>query len=738
MRRLVWFTVGFTAAVAACAYFLSMTAALVLLVLLGVLYLFRKKPVLLVLCLGLAAGMLSFLCYDGLVLSKARLYDGVTTDLTVTASDYTFHNGYTHVTDGTVTLQGRRFAVRVYCKQPILAEPGDRLTGSMQLFYTPGGEKATTYHKGEGILLLAYANELQYEKMTGKVNIAAALRRSSSQRITELFPADTAAFAKAFLLGMDDELRFQDNMAFQRSGVRHVIAVSGLHVSILFAALYLLTGRKRLLLLLLGFPLLLLFAAVAGFTPSVVRACIMQGLIILSLALDREYDLPTALAFSVLVMLVVNPYAVTSVSLQLSVCSMIGILLCSRPIARYLMDPRRLGPGRGKTLGARLTRWFTRSVSVSFGALIATMPLCAIYFDTVSLLGLLGNLLILWILSFLFYGIMAACLVSVVWYSMGQAVAWLISYGIRYVLWMTGLVAKIPVGVLYVDSPYTVLWIILTYVIIGLGLLLKTKKPLRCVVASGLLLVLCITAGWLEPRLDNVRLTMLDVGQGQCILLQCREKSYLIDCGGSDPQETAAAARNAMGAQGISRLDGLILTHYDTDHVNGAQYLLQIMDVEKLYLPDTPDTSGTRLALEQSGIPVELVVREQILPCHNGQLCLYPSTGKTEGNESSMCILFQGETCGILITGDRNLAGEDALIAQTALPDVDILVAGHHGSAESTGSRLLQTITPEVVLISVGEDNLHGHPDTQTIRRLTQLGCIIRRTDQEGTIIIRG
>ena len=118
MRKLLWFTVGYSAAVAACAYFLGGVAALLLAASLGALTVFlckkRTIAVPMVICLGLAAGMLSFWCYDTVVLSKARLYDGITTELTVTASDYTFHNGTAYVTDGTAVLQGRRFAIRLF------------------------------------------------------------------------------------------------------------------------------------------------------------------------------------------------------------------------------------------------------------------------------------------------------------------------------------------------------------------------------------------------------------------------------------------------------------------------------------------------------------------------------------------------------------------------------------------------------------------------------------------------
>ena len=109
------------------------------------------------------------------------------------------------------------------------------------------------------------------------------------------------------------------------SGIRHVAAVSGLHVTILFSLVYVLTGRRKWLAALLGFPVLVLFALVAGFSPSIVRACVMLGLMILAMLLNRAYDGPSALSFAVLILLLINPWSITDVSFQLSVCSLTGL-----------------------------------------------------------------------------------------------------------------------------------------------------------------------------------------------------------------------------------------------------------------------------------------------------------------------------------------------------------------------------------------------------------------------------
>ena len=119
-------------------------------------------------------------------------------------------------------------------------------------------------------------------------------------------------------------------------------------------------------------------------------------------------------------------------------------------------------------------------------------------------------------------------------------------------------------------------------------------------------------------------------------------------------------------------------------------------------------------------------------------LAVYSAEEGKTNNESSLCVLFQPENCDILITGDRSSAGEVALLEKADLPDLEILVAGHHGADSSTSMELLNQTRPEVVLISAGADNRYGHPNWETLERLKLFGCKVYRTDLEGTIILRG
>ena len=748
MRRLMWFSIGFAAACIAGVYWVNgpwlLLLAIFTLVAAAALFFvkteFAKRAF--AVLLGCAIGLIWLFGYDWLYLADARALDDKEIELRIEVSEYGYMTGNSMRSDGFVKLDERQYKVVFYLHQSDAIAPGDVVEGTFRLRYTAdGGAHAPTYHQGKGIYLMAYSTDMATvtpAESISKRHFAVILRQNIQDVLDMVFQEDVQGFARALLLGDDSLLTYEEDSAFQASGIRHVIAVSGLHVSILFSLVYMLSGKRRYLTALFGIPVLFLFAAVVGFTPSIVRACIMQGLMILALLFNKEYDPPTALAFSVLVMLVVNPLTVTSVSFQLSVGCMIGIFLFSGRISGYLLDEKRLGPAKGKGIKARLTRWIVGSVSVTLSSLITTTPLCAYYFGMISLVGVLNNLLALWVISFIFYGIMVACVVGAIWLPAGTLIGSLIAWPIRYVLWMAKTLGSFPLAAVYTDSAYVVLGLVFCYLLLVVFLKVKDRHPV--LLGSCMAICLCIALGfsWLEPRMDDYRITVLDVGQGQSILLQTQKKTYLVDCGGDSDTETADLVARKLLSQGIFRLDGVILTHYDKDHGGGMQALLSRIPTDTLYLPDVSDGSGIRQTLTDLYDRYICWVTDDAQLKIADFLTIFPAEeGKTD-NESSLCVLFQPENCDILITGDRTVAGERALLADYSIPDLEVLIVGHHGARTSTSLELLQQTDPEVAVISVGTDNRYGHPTAEVLERLELFGCTILRTDQDGTIILRG
>lgn len=738
MRKLMWFTIGFTAACALGVYAVTGNWLLLLtiafaVILVGVIFLFKEKgtgvPWLIA---GCTAAFLWLWIYDTNYLCVPRNYDGQTTKAQIEITDYSEPTDFGICADGKIRLDGKPYKIRLYCYTLTELHPGDVLEADTELLYTPSAQWSKNF-SGFGIHLVGYvgddANVLQSASVPHKY-FPATLRRNIIHILDTIFPKDTLSFARALLLGDTSLLTYETDTALSVSGIRHVVAVSGMHVSILFSLVYAFVGYRKVLTPAVGLPVLLLFAAVAGFTPSVNRACIMQALMILAMMADREYDPPTALSFAVLVMLYINPVTVTSVSFQMSVGCMIGILLFSGRIQHYLI--------RKINRKSRLISWGVGCVSVTLSTMVTVTPLSALYFETVSLIGVVTNLLTLWAVSILFCGIMAACVLSVLWLPLGKGIAWILSWLIRYVLLVADTAAKFPLAAVYTQSVYIVFWLIFCYVLLILFLLSKKKQPV--LLCCSMLLSLCaaVAASWLEPAMDDYRMTVLDVGQGQCILMQIEDRHYVIDCGGDYDEGVADLAAQTLLSQGITELDGLILTHYDKDHAGAAAFLLSRVPAKMLYIPDIQKDSTARENLTQSNNSIYWVRSNESVSLLDGQLMLYAGDKEKSENESGLCILCQTENCDILITGDRQTSGEKALMEQVRLPELDVLVVGHHGSAYSAGFSLLETTTPSVAVISVGEGNRYNHPSQITLDRLDLFGCRVLRTDKNGTIIIRG
>lgn len=730
MRRLLWFTLGFGAACAFCAY--GRLPQLLLLPLLAVLLAVfagnsRKGQVVLSV-LGIAAGLFWYSRFETGTLQPIYALDGITRETAIRCTGYPEETDYGYRAEGSIAIGERSYPVMVYLDGEEGIEPGTVLSGPFRFRVTaPGGMKESTYYQGEGIFLLAYqADDLSVIKAEPSWRDAPArLRQNILNALDQFLPEDTSVFAKALLLGDTSDLDYETKTDFTVSGIRHIVAVSGLHVSILFSLVNLSSMRKRFLSLMIGFPVLALFAAMTGFTPSVSRACIMSGLMMAASLFNREYDGPTALSFAGLVLLVGNPLVIASVSYQLSFASVAGIFLFSTEIRKWLLS---LGP---KKKVGKVQNYLAASVSITLGATVMTMPLCALYFGTISLAAVVTNLLVLWVISFVFYGLMVVCLLSGFWPAAAIFLGKIVSFLIRYVRMTAKIIADFPLSAVYTRSPYIVAWLVFVYVLLAVFLLSRNRKPLQfsCYAAMGLCLALLLS--WTEPRLDDVRFTVLDVGQGQCLLLQSEGKTYMIDCGGSSDSMAADTAAETLLSQGISHLDALILTHHDRDHAGGVQNLLTRIDAKLLVLP------AVYSALSPEAGEIVYAQDNLILTAGDTKIHIFASNLLGNANENSLCILFDTKNCDILVTGDRNGFGERMLLRNADLPDVDVLIAGHHGSKNATCEALLEAVKPEIVCISAGRNNFFGHPAPEVLARLENYGCTVYRTDLHGDIIIR-
>ena len=746
MRKLMLFTIGFGAACAVCAYGWFCDGLIVPACMFACLFICcllagsreRKLRIPAVICLGICAGLLWFQGYSSLYLSRAADVDGITANITAYCTDYGYQTESGTAAEGFLYLEGRPYQAKLYVRGDVAIEPGDMLFGEFDLRVTTAdSSRGATYHPGKGIFILAYQDsdaQLGKPGATPLWAYPAIIRGNLLDILDRFFRGDAASFAKALLLGDRSEISYERNTSFRLSGIMHIIAVSGLHVTILFTLINLLCLKRRWLVALLGIPTLVLFAAVVGFTPSVTRACIMQCLVIGAMLFGRDYDGPTELSFAAMVMLLVNPMTVTNVSFQLSVGCMIGIILFQKRIYDWLCV--KLGCGKGKKL-VRFKRWFAGSVSVTLSAISLTTPLSAYYFGTVSLIGVVTNLLTLWAVTIIFYGIILVCVLSVLIPAAAGVLAGWVTVLIRCVFSVSDLLGSLPMAAVYTRSIYIVCWLLFCYVLLGIFLWSKKKQPGVLAGCMILGLLLSVSLSRLELRTDDYRMTVLDVGQGQCILYQSDTKTYVVDCGGSSDTDAADLAADTLLSQGIRKIDGLILTHYDRDHSGGAAYLLSRVPAEEIWLPDYEDDGGVRDYLTRMYHDRVFFVSENTeLSFGDTAISLFVSELEDSGNERSLAVLFRRENCDILITGDRSGFGERLLLKTEQIPELDILVAGHHGSANSTCQELLDATRPGIVAISVGE-NSYGHPAEELLRRLVNAGCVVFRTDLHGNLVFR-
>ena len=692
--------------------------------------------------LGLAVGLLWSASYDLWFMAPVRALDGETASFTALLRDDLQPTDHGSQVYADAEIDGQSCRLLLYLEDMPNARAGDRVELSAQLSL-PGGEDLDLYYRSVGVDLIAYARPgetvIPADRLTLKT-LPLLLRRAVKDRIGELYPADTEPFVRALIIGDRSGLSFSQKNALSVSGIAHTVAISGMHIAVLMGLVMLLCGRRPGLCAAIGIPVIVVFTLMVGAVPSVMRAAVMQIILLLAPVLRRENDPPSSLAAAMLVILIPNPWTVANLSFQLSFASMAGILLLSGRINRRLAVPGVMQRAMRVPVLRQLTKYVTGTVASTLGAVCFTVPLISWQFGNVSLMSLLTNLLTLWAVTLVFQGSLIACLVSLIWLWPAKLLAGVLSILVRYILGVAGLITRLPTAAVYTDNVYIILWLAFIYVLLLAFFLMGRKHILSYGCVAVMSLCFCVFLGYFDGADQDLRMTMLDVGQGQCLVFQDSGVTLLYDCGGDSAAQAGETASRYLLSQGIGRVDVLVLSHYDMDHAGGVCHLMERTPVELLYLPDVPCETDVRQEIEETAAryhtDIYYVTEDQLLSIGESRVRIYAPVTVTKANDSSLALLYSQGSYDILATGDMSTSAERMLLTEYDLPNIEILVAGHHGAKTSTCDTLLEQTRPETVLISVGEDNRYGHPAQETVDRIEAFGAEILRTDLCGNITI--
>ena len=643
---------------------------------------------------------------------------------------------------------GKRIDGLLYLPSEERAAPGDILQVRGTLYVADRvGEEELTYFSSRGVFIRVYASEVLEREDSGRESPRYWPLRASAlgkEKLHGLFDGRTAPLAAALVLGDKSGLSGHFLAMSRRAGLAHVIVISGMHVSFLAGLMAVLLGRRKrwaaaLTLLLLGF-----FALMAGSTPSAWRAVILCGAGLLAPLAGRENDPSTSLLTALMLLLIVNPCAAASVSLQLSFAAVAGIELLTPGLLKKWLPKRPKDAPWYARAWWNLRAGIAAGLAVSLGAILFTTPLTALYFGSVSLIGPVSNLLCLWAVSDAFLFCVLAAAVSLLLPGAAAVLAWPAQWLLRWLLWLIPALGNLPFASVTLTSPYYAIGLAALYAIVCLNLFWpsKGKKRLRVPLLCSLALVLaCVVFTRLEFVLGDMTVAVLDVGQGQSVCIQSGGRTVLVDCGGDNDGAAGDVAADYLADQGIRTLDLLVLTHYHADHANGVPELFRRMEVRALALPDVDREAPLRreiLALAaEEGTEVCYITSNTVWPLgEEGTLTLYAPLGDGGSNERGLSVLASAGDYDVLLTGDMNSAVEERLVKYGSLPDIELLVAGHHGSRTSTGEVLLHAVRPESTVISVGKNNGYGHPSRETLERLDEHGVTVYRTDLSGTVVI--
>lgn len=639
--------------------------------------------------------------------------------------------------------------VLVFTSDNLLYRIGNQITvqGTLQKFKratNPGQFNEENYYKALNIDFKLISKRIIITDKDHSVyaSFLEDLKRRLINVYEDILEEREAGTLTAMLLGEKYLLEDEVKQLYQENGISHVLAISGLHVSLIGMSIFwLLRKCKRSIITATSITILFVYSygIMTNFSVSTNRAVVMMIVLLLATPFGKTYDMLSATALSAFLILLQNPFQLMNAGFLLSFLAVIGI-------AVLFPSLKRLFPGDNKLKAA---------VLLSSSAMIATTPAVLVYFYQFPIYGILTNLIILPFVTVLTLTSLAAGFLGILSADIGVFVIG----GANYILKLYDLVCEkvrlLPYHLTNVGKPSPLL-IALSFLLIVLFIWLSNKYHKKYLIV---ILLLSQLIFFRPIRQDNLRITLLDVGQGDAIYMESRMgTSFLVD-GGSTNVSKVGTYRIVpfLKVLGKDKLDYIILTHTDQDHINGVVELLRqnLFPVGCLILPVIMDKDEAYLTLEalaqEKGIGLQYMkagdfIKEGLLQI----TCLHPSfedAGLTSNAGSMVLSVTYGEF-DMLLTGDLEKEGEKRLLTRllnkeyfkelgiSPVIDIDVLKVAHHGSKYSTTEDFLKLVRPEYALISCSKTNRYGHPHQELLNRLELVDSQVEITYETGAITI--
>lgn len=580
------------------------------------------------------------------------------------------------------------------------------------------------------------------------------IKRLCESRIDYCFGKEDGSVIKAMLLGVKEELDSDTKELFQRSGVAHILAISGLHISFLCMAVYKLfinAGVPFGISILGSEIILFLYVLMVGFSPSAFRASIMFSLFLIAKIMKRSYDMISAMSVSAIVILLINPGYLYDASFQLSFLAILSVGFFYPNFinnTRYLMTFLKKRPS--DTAKGRIYNFFVSgglgSLLTSFWVYMVSLPvLLSCYFET-AIYAILLNIVVIPLLPVLLVGAIGTLILTNRVNAFAKLFCLLVKSTLNFYKKSCLFLEKSGVARVNLGKP--AVWAIgVFYLVLVLICLYKGRKRL---LIQTLGLILCMMLMAVKVGIGS-SLYMLDVGQGDSIVyVNDNRNVYIFDSGSSSKKNIGKKKLIPfLKYHGISQIEAVFLSHADEDHINGILELLDYMNeecinIKHIYVYSQSLENGDyadilekakKRGVEISGIGscYELVDKEMKIRC------IYPSQNAyiDSANNSSLVLRLEYGEFSFLETGDAELNAETTILEENNMEQVDILKVAHHGSSSSSGEEFISKAKPQYALISAGRNNRYGHPHAETIEVLTKNNSKIIQTAQSGQITVK-